>query len=155
MAAPFMGYAIVSAVDILSAKGHLSSLPQFPAKTRGAMTIIGELAAYWHSAKNQKDMLHARYVDLIAGPAGWKGFFGTRNYVAVNRDDKHDHGDGGREGDGGGPRPALKRHETAPGTYMMKVAIEKTFTKVNDCVYGVGMDVWDKALLRVDIPMSV
>lgn len=142
--APFIGYAIIHAIDILTAKGYISSLPLLYSKMRGATAVVTYLAKYWHSAKNQKELLVARNADLIAGPAGWKGFFGERDFAVVNKDENH--GDEGKEGDGGGPPIKGGSQKLRKGTYEMKTAIDQTLVRDHDCIYAVDLEIWDKAL---------
>jgi hypothetical protein len=126
---PFIGFAIFSAVDTLSAKGYLSKLPEFPLRMRGAMRILDDLAEYWQSARNQKELVSTRLADLIVGPGGWKGPFETRNSRNFMIIDK--------EGEGGGD-----------GVYLMETAMETSFARADDCIYGVGMDAWVAAMLE-------
>lgn len=143
--APFIGYAVVSAIDILTARGYLSELPLLPSKFKGGMTVVTILAKYWHSAKNQKDLLVARNADLVAGPAGWTGFFGVRNFAVVNKGE--DYGSGGKDGDGGGLQMEGRRQKLRKGTYEMKTSIiGQTLVGNQDCIYSVDLETWDKAL---------
>jgi hypothetical protein len=146
--APFIGYAIIHAVDIITAKGYLSDLPALYSKLRGATTVVTYLAKYWHSARNQKELLAARNADLIAGPAGWKGFFGERDFAKVIKDE--DHGDEGKEGDGGGPQSEGRSQKLRKGTYEMKAAIDQTLVRDHDCIYAVDLEIWDKALTKIN-----
>jgi hypothetical protein len=144
--APFIGYAIIHAVDIITAKGYLSDLPTLYSKLRGATAVVTYLAKYWHSARNQKELLVARNADLIAGPAGWKGFFGERNFAKVIKDE--DHEDEGKEGDGGGPHSEGRSQKLQKGKYEMKTAIDQTLVRDHDCIYAVDLEIWDKALTK-------
>lgn len=142
--APLIGYAIIHAIDIITAKGYISDLPLLYSKLRGATAVVTYLAKFWHSARSQKELLVARNADLIAGPAGWKGFFGERTFAVVNKDE--DHGDECKEGDGGGPQVEGRSQKLRKGTYEMKAAIEQTLVRDHDCIYAVDLEIWNKAL---------
>ncbi len=144
--APFIGYAIIHAIDIITAKGYLSDLPVLYSKLRGATAVLTHLAKYWHSARNQKELLVARNADLIAGPAGWKGFFGERDIAKVTKGENH--GDDGKEEDGSGPQTEGKSQKLRKGTYEMKKPIDQTLVRDHDCIYAVNLDIWDKALTK-------
>jgi hypothetical protein len=145
---PFIANAIICAIDILSAKGYLSSLPLFPSKIRGAMAIVTELGTFWQPCKQLKDMLVARNADLVAGPAGWTGYFGPRSIAIIN-DGKH--GDEGKEGDGGGPRIQTRKPTAGQGTYEMQTPIIPGPARDGDCLYAVGIEVWQKALGKTTV----
>lgn len=69
---PFVGYAIISAVDIISAKGTIPALSSLPGRFHGVKDILGELAMFWQSARNQKEMCAERVVDLCRLEEGWR-----------------------------------------------------------------------------------
>lgn len=146
--APFIGYAIIHAVDIITAKGYLSDLPALYSKLRGSIVVVTYLAKYWHSARNQKEVLVARNADLIAGPAGWKGYFGERDFVEVIKDE--DHGDEGRGGEGGWPQSEARSQKQRKGTYEMKLALDQTLVRDHDCIYAVDLEIWEKALTMIN-----
>lgn len=116
---PFVGYAVISAVDILSAKGTMSALAGLPGRFRGATRVMGELAQFWQSARNQKEMMAARVVDLCRVEEGWR----DGSVVKV-------------EGDG----------TDAEKKWAMLVPLERTFAMVNDCIYATGFGPWERAL---------
>lgn len=127
--APFIGYSVVHAIDIITAKGYISDLPLLYSRLRGATAVVTYLAKYWHSARNHKELLVARNADLIAGPAGWKRVFGERTFAVVNKDE--DYGDEGKERDGGGPQ-IEGNQKLRKGTYEMKAAIDQTLVRDHD-----------------------
>lgn len=142
--APFIGYAIVNAIDVVTAKGYRAELELLSSKIRSSMAIITDLAKYWHSAKNQRELLIARKTELITGPTDWKGFSGTRDFAVVNTDAEY--GDEGREGDGAGPDMEARKYKLRDRTYEMKVPIGQTLVRDHDCIYAVDIETWDKAL---------
>lgn len=72
---PYFGFIIVNAIDILSAKGALADLATFHARVDGAVKVVDELAAFWHSARLQQDQIRVRREALAALPMllgnGW------------------------------------------------------------------------------------
>jgi Fungal specific transcription factor domain len=144
--APFIGHAIISAVDIVTAKGYLSSLPSIPSKINGAMAVITELSTYWESAKHQRELINLRKVELVAGPAGWRSSYGMRDYVTVSRDGRQGDITVELDGEGPGSRANGRHHGGVLGTYEMQEPMEKMFARGNDCFYAVPLEVWDRAL---------
>lgn len=140
---PFIGYAIVSAIDILTAKGYVSSLPLFPSKTRGAMAVITELGMFWEDSKAQKELLLGRRADLVAG----KGFFGESTF-AVMKDGSHRDRPG--EEDGAGLRTEWNRTGAGLGLFEMKTAMEQGFSPDHDCFYTISIEDWEKAFGKKD-----
>ncbi|KAJ5562952.1 hypothetical protein N7461_001713 [Penicillium sp. DV-2018c] len=57
---PFLGYIILSAVDVLSSAGPASQLPEYIAYIRGALDTVGELGRYWDSSLQLVAALHRR-----------------------------------------------------------------------------------------------
>jgi hypothetical protein len=113
---PFVGYSIISAIDILTAKVTLPAVPARLASFSDAQSILAELTLFWQSAKNQQALVLQRVRDLTelttgkdeAGGAGAIGFkFGDMGAVA-----------------------------TGDGIFEMREAIEKTFSRDYDCVYA-------------------
>lgn len=114
---PFVGYAIVSAIDILTAKVTLSTIPSRLTSFQGSQSILSELAQFWQSAKNQQALVQQRVRDLsdlvLAREEGGAGAIGF----------KVDH-------------LASVLRETGDGVFEMREAIEKTFSRDYDCVYA-------------------
>jgi hypothetical protein len=115
---PFVGYSIVSAIDILTAKVPLAAVPTRLASFSGAQTVLAELALFWQSAKNQQALVLERVRDLAElttgreeqGRAGMPGFrFGNMGVASK---------------------------EASEEVFEMKQAIEKTFPKDYDCIYA-------------------
>ena len=115
---PFVGYSIISAIDILTAKVSLASLPTRLSSFSGAQSILSELTLFWQSARAQQALVLQRIRDLAeltmgndeAGGARAMGFkFG--NISGVGRD-------------------------TGDGVFQMRDSIEKTFSRDYDCVYA-------------------
>ena len=119
---PFVGYSIVSAIDILTAKIPISSISTRLASFSGAQTILAELALFWQSAKNQQALVIQRIRDVAelaagrdeAGGAGAIGFkFGVMGAVVREA------------GNNGGE-----------AIFEMREAMEKTFAMDHDCIYA-------------------
>lgn len=115
---PFVGYSIISAIDILTAKVSLAGLPTRLSSFSGAQSILSELTLFWHSARTQQALVLQRIRDLAelstgrdeAGGAGAIGFKFAK-LSGVGRD-------------------------TGDGMFEMRDAIEKTFSRDYDCVYA-------------------
>ena len=116
---PFVGYSIVSAIDILTAKVPISSISTRLASFSGAQTILAELALFWQSAKNQQALVIQRIRDLAE--------------LAAGRDEA---GGAGSIGYKFGAMGAVVRESTGEGIFEMREAIEKTFSRDHDCVYA-------------------
>lgn len=112
---PFVGYSIISAIDVLTAKVSLATLPTRLSSFSGAQSILAELAFYWQSARTQQALLLQRIRDLAElttradeqGGAGAIGFH-IGNMSGVGRE----------------------------GVFAMKEPMEKTFSRDYDCVYA-------------------
>lgn len=63
-ASPFAGYAILSAIDILTAKVDVRGLRERLMSFKGCEVALGELAGFWQSAKNQKALVQQRVREL-------------------------------------------------------------------------------------------
>ncbi|KAF7880613.1 uncharacterized protein EAF02_007459 [Botrytis sinoallii] len=61
---PFVGYAILSAVDILSAKTHKASILSIIDSFSGARSVIAEIAQFWQMARIQEALISGRVSDL-------------------------------------------------------------------------------------------
>lgn len=108
---PFVGYSIVAAIDVVSAKFPLTATKSVLNSLNGAQTIIGELALFWQSGRFQSGMIQKRIGDLTE--------------LAASLDD---------------PSRANFRktvgEDTADGLFEMTTAIEKTFSREHDCFYS-------------------
>jgi hypothetical protein len=111
---PFIGYSIVSAIDILTSKVPISSISNRLASFSSAQSILGEIALFWQSAKNQQAQVIQRIRDLAELAA---------------RDEA---GGAGAIGFKSGVMGATARDE---GIFEMREPIEKTFAKDHDCIY--------------------
>lgn len=109
---PFVGYAIVSAIDILTAKITANAIPNRLMSFQGAQSILAELAQFWQSSKNQNALIQQRVRDLTEAVR-------TRG-----------------EGTGPAAHVALFARETGEGVFEFREAIEKTFSRDYDCVYA-------------------
>ena len=112
LSSSFLGYAIVSAVDILTANFKLATIPSVLASFRGSKTVLAELATFWQSARDQQALVLQRIEDLAgltAEPASALGFKSINQSAA---------------------------RDTADGTYEMREAIEKTYSRNCDCFYS-------------------
>jgi hypothetical protein len=115
---PFVGYSIVSAIDILTAKVPLATVPTRLASFSGAQAVLAELALFWQSAKNQQALVLERVRDLAELTTG-------------------------REGQGGAGVLGFKfgnmgvaSKQAGEEVFEMRDAIEKTFSKDFDCIYA-------------------
>lgn len=108
---PFVGYAIVSAIDILTAKVPIQSIGSRLASFHGSQAVLAELALFWQSAKNQHGLIQQRIQDL-AELARIKDE-GLTVQIAAGF-----------------------ARETGDGVFEMREAIEKTFSRDYDCIYA-------------------
>lgn len=108
---PFVGYSIVAAVDVVSARFPLSNIRSILASFHGAQKIIDELACFWQSGRFQKGMV----TKLIKG----------LEELAMSMDD---------------PSKAEFRNslgkENAEGVFELSELVEKTFPREHDCFYS-------------------
>jgi hypothetical protein len=111
LTSPFVGYAIVSAIDILTTRFPVSSLPSRLASIRGAQNVLADLAMVWQSAKTQQALVLDRARDLaeLTADQGANGSSRFGSYV---------------------------KHEGREVVFEMRDSIEKTFTRDFDCIYG-------------------
>ena len=114
----FVGYSIVSAIDILTAKVPISSMSTRLASFSGAQIILAELALFWQSAEHQKALVIQRIRDLAELAAG-----------------REEQGGVGAIAFKSGSMGAVVR-EGGEGTFEMREAIERTSSKDHDCVYA-------------------
>lgn len=108
---PFVGYAIISAIDVLSAKVSVPTLSSRLSSFGGAQAILGELAVFWQSARTQQALVIQRIRDL----------------AELTRADEQ------------GGAGAIGFHGAIPsgaGVYRMTEPMEKTFGRDYDCVYA-------------------
>lgn len=112
---PFSAYAIVSAIDILTAKLSPASINERLSSFGGAQSIMAELARFWQSAKNQNASIQQR----------------IRECAEIGKS---------REEGGGafkyGLTGLIKESSSAGGVLEMRDPIEKTFPRDLDCVYA-------------------
>ncbi|TAQ86425.1 hypothetical protein B7494_g5252 [Chlorociboria aeruginascens] len=110
-ATPYVGFAIVSAIDILTAKISVPFLPTLLPSFKSAQTIISELSCYWQSARNQQTLVLQRVRHLTELSAKKDGGVGVQ-----------------------GSNPLGEN--IGEGIFRVKDAIEKTFPRDYDCVYA-------------------
>lgn len=115
---PFVGYSIVSAIDILTAKVPLATIPSRLASFSGAQAVLAELALFWQSSKNQQALVLQRVRDLAELTTGREGQGGTGAL-------------GFKFGNLG-----VASKEGGEEIFEMRDAIEKTFSKDFDCIYA-------------------
>ncbi|KAH6666936.1 fungal-specific transcription factor domain-containing protein [Halenospora varia] len=104
---PYVGYAIVSAIDILTARVPLASVPSRLSSFSGAQSVLAELALFWQSSKNQQALVLERVRDLAELTTGK-----------------------------GGSEVGRRFGEGREGVFEMREAIERTFGAEWDCVYS-------------------
>ncbi|KAG9232442.1 fungal-specific transcription factor domain-containing protein [Amylocarpus encephaloides] len=114
LTSPFVAYAIVSAIDILSSQFSLSSIPGRLASFRNAQAVLAELATFWQSAKHQQALVSERVGEMreMANDGGVER--GLRMGSVMER----------------------SSGEKEKGVYVMRGAIERTFRREFDCIYG-------------------
>lgn len=61
---PYVGHAIVSAVDILSAKPRIASIPSIIESFSGARAVLIEIAQFWQTARTQEALISQRVSGL-------------------------------------------------------------------------------------------
>ena len=112
---PFSGYAIVSAIDILSAKVSIHIVPELLASFSSAQSVLAELASFWQSAKSQEAVVLQRVRDLTdlasVGNGEFSSNFKKNNVFAFAQ-------------------------ETVNGIFEMREPLEKTFSRDYDCIYA-------------------
>jgi hypothetical protein len=57
---PFLGYIILSAVDVLSAGGQMLDLPECINLIRGGLEVVRELSCFWGSTKPLVSLIESR-----------------------------------------------------------------------------------------------
>ncbi|TQS38850.1 hypothetical protein Golomagni_00637 [Golovinomyces magnicellulatus] len=61
---PFIGYCVVSAVDILTAMLPVSSIPSRLDSFQSSLAILSELSIFWRSSIHQRDLVQKRLLSL-------------------------------------------------------------------------------------------
>ncbi|KAM3074811.1 hypothetical protein ACMFMG_008225 [Clarireedia jacksonii] len=112
---PFVGYAIVSAIDILSAHANTASIPSLLKSFCGAQEVLTEIALFWQSARTQQAAVAQRVRDLteiaIAKEQPAKGGIGNKFLEKIAR-------------------------EAGEGKFKMRDSLEKIFSREIDCIYA-------------------
>jgi hypothetical protein len=133
---PYMGFALLVASDIVSAKGHLQDVPEMLTRLEGARILAGDLAMFWHAGTRQRDKLNLRIEVLGKLPRslGSPGSVGA-GWSVLNR---------GEEGE---------KFESAEAVvwrgkecWECKYAMDKGPKQAGDCVYGVDWETWVEAV---------
>jgi hypothetical protein len=145
---PFVANAIFCAIDILSAKGRVSSLEQYPVKVKGAMALITHLAQFWQPLKCLQSALNTRNTKLVTGPNGWSGML-RQQADAMARNGNTDSNE--TMVDGKGTRKYAIKPGAGKGVYAMHEPILPGLAGQDDCLYGVDIEVWEKALEKLCI----
>lgn len=124
----YTGFAVLVAVDVMTAKGYLSEIPALRRRLEGAKRIIDELANFWFCARKQQFML-AQRVEMLngleRGGGGWNATNGTSRASAL------------------GDEVIVDKER---GVYEMKTAMDATAKGSDDCIYKVGWVTYHKAL---------
>jgi hypothetical protein len=115
LVSPFIGYSIVSAIDILTAKFKLTSVPARLASFNGSQSVLAELAPFWQSAKNQQTLVLQRVGDLSELTTGKE----APGAISISK--LYD---------------AAVGRETSEGVFEMREAIEESFSRDYDCLYA-------------------
>lgn len=66
LSTPFTGYAILTAVDVLSAFGTMPQLKECMTLFNSGLDVVEELASFWSSAKTQMNMIRHRLRDVVS-----------------------------------------------------------------------------------------
>jgi hypothetical protein len=112
---PSCGYSIVSAIDILTAKLSVASIPARLTSFSGAQSVLAELSVFWQSSRNQQALVLQRIRDLAE--------------LASTRDEQSGAGTIGFN------LGSIVR-EVGEGIFEMRDAIEKTVSRDYDCIYN-------------------
>ena len=116
---PFVGYAIISAIDILTAKVSLATVPARLSSFSGAQTIFAEIGLFWASARTQQALVQQRIRDLAELTAAGKDEAGATGFRFWNA-----------------PSGVGRNAGSADGMFEMREPLEKTFPRDYDCVYA-------------------
>lgn len=77
---PFTSYAILTAIDILSAGGHVEDLPKYSQLLDSGLEVVAELASFWSIARRHKTSILRRIKDIsdsVQDSTGDKQMFAT------------------------------------------------------------------------------
>lgn len=129
-ASMYCGYAIVVAIDILTAKGRLKDIPQLRSRLEGSRAILSDLAAFWYSGRKQDETI-ARRVNTLA-MIERDAIFNRLSAANVDSDSNRN--------------TQEFSVNTELGFYEMKISLDTAVRAVDDGIYGVGWDMWTKAL---------
>lgn len=110
LSSPFVGYGIVCAIDILSARFTLSEVPGRLASFSGAQSVLAELAMLWQSAKNQQAAVLERVRDMAE--------LNTQGTATSFR------------------FGILRKMERGEARFEMREGLERMFGRDFDCIYG-------------------
>ncbi|KAG0646398.1 putative transcriptional regulatory [Hyphodiscus hymeniophilus] len=118
LSSPFVGYSIISAIDILTARVTLATLPARLSSFSGALSILADLASFWQSARTQQALVLQRVRDLtqLAGLENEHGGAGAIGFQSHN--------------------VMAAAREVREGVFDMREPMEKTFARDYDCVYA-------------------
>lgn len=67
---PFAGYAIMNAIDLVSAKGRRIEAPKLLKALDGARAVLRQLENFWHSARTASRLMERR-IEELEEIAGW------------------------------------------------------------------------------------
>ena len=81
MLSPFSGFAITTALDVITAAGTMADLmshkSQLMSLISSGIEALEGLADFWHSARRQRDMMKQRLAALLTATHGAAGFNGV------------------------------------------------------------------------------
>ena len=115
---PFVGYSIISAIDILTTRVSVLALPDRLSSFAGAQSILTELALYWQSSRIQQTLVSQRVRDLAQLGRRYDEQGRAR---AITVQDGHMSG---------------VATEVREGVFQMREPLEKTFSRDCDCIYS-------------------
>jgi hypothetical protein len=116
--APFVGNAIIYAMDILTAETPVHGVRNRLASLRGAQTVLCETAVYWQSGRAQQNLVAQRVLALTE--------------LAIASEEQKRSGVNGFKFD----PPGAPGRMTGEGMYEMKESMENFFSREYDCMYA-------------------
>jgi hypothetical protein len=117
---PFAGFAIVSAVDILTAKMGPSSVTERLDSFAGAESVMAELAQFWQASKNQHGLVQQRIKD-------WTEIYRSLKEAGGASTVAFKFGQCGN---------LVRESSEGEGMLEMREAVERMYPREFDCVYA-------------------
>jgi len=123
---PFVGYALVSAVDLITAKGKRAEIPALLKRIEVAKGVLNQLGMFWFEARVASRLVEKR-IEELEEVLGWDegGVSGVSGKVTMMS--------GAKVGDSG------------QGIWEMEESIERTGVASMDGVYKAPWGIWISA----------